>query len=167
MRPVLAIVRKDLLHLWPQITVFMALLVLSALLDPTYTHHQVSTAESLIEFALPLACLYLVATVIHEEASSGRLRYWLTSSIPGTGLLAAKALVSLQRSSICRCLFARRSCSAWMGIRPRQHLSTLLWRRQVFLSAILSLPAAALASLTRNLKQVILAILICRRRCCC
>jgi hypothetical protein len=45
------------------------------------------------------------------------------------------------------------------GIPPTQHLSTLLWR-QAFLSAVLLLPVAVLASVTRSLKQVVLAILI-------
>ncbi len=158
MKAVLAIFRKDARHFWPQIVVFVSLVLLSALLDPTYTHHPVSTAESLMEFALPLACLYLVTSVIHEDRLPGDRQYWLTRPFSGTPLLTAKALFIAVFVNL-PVFLCQAGVLAWVGIPPAQHLTTLLWR-QAFFSAILVLPAAALASVTRNLKQVILALMM-------
>jgi hypothetical protein len=158
MKPVLAIFRKDVRRLWPQIALFAALLLLGALLDPAYTSHRLSTAESWIWFVLPLACLYLVITAIHQECLPGDRQYWLTRPFSWSTLLAAKALFIAAFVNlpvfVCHVIVL-----ASVGIPPTQHFSTLIWR-QAFLSAALVLPAAVLASITRSLKQVILAILI-------
>ena len=158
MKSILAIFRKDVRHLWPQITAYVALILLNALLDPTYTHHQMSDVESWIEFALPIACAYLVTALIHEERLPGDRQYWLTRPFSRAGLFAAKALFMALLVNlpvfVCHSVVLK-----WMGIPLAQHLAILLVR-QVFLSALVVLPFAALASITSNLKQVILAVLL-------
>jgi hypothetical protein len=52
MRRITAIFKKDVRHLWLQIVIFWALLLLAALLDPTYTHRRSSPAE-----VIALGCL--------------------------------------------------------------------------------------------------------------
>ena len=86
MKRVLAIFRKDARHLWPQILAFVALVLLAALLDPTYTQRQLSPAEQLIWTALPLACANLVIAAIHAECLPGDRQYWLTRPFSRAGL---------------------------------------------------------------------------------
>lgn len=158
MKAILCLFRKDARHLWPQILAFVTLAVLAALLDPVYSHRKLSAAEQWIWTALPLACWNLVIAAIHAERLPGDRQYWLTRPFSRGGLVAAKALffvafVNLPVLVIQVCVFAA------LGIPPLQHASTLLWQ-QVFLTVFQILPAAALAAVTRNLKQVILAALM-------
>ena len=158
MKPLLAIFRKDVRHLWPHIVAFAALVILGSLLDPAYTHQRISPAESWIWLALPIASCFLVIAVIHEERLPGDRQYWLTRPYAWTTLWAAKALFVAAFVNL-PVLLSQAVVLAANGIPPTQHLSTLLWR-QAFLSAVLLLPVAVLASVTRSLKQVVLAVLI-------
>jgi hypothetical protein len=158
MKPLLAIFRKDVRHLWPYIVAFVALVILGSLLDPAYRHDQFSTAESWIQLALPLASGFLVIAVIHEERLPGDRQYWLTRPYGWATLWAAKALFIAVFVHL-PVLLSQAAVLASNGIPPFQHLSTLLWR-QAFLSAVLVLPVAVLASVTRRLKQVVLGILV-------
>ena len=92
MTQIISVFRKDARHLWPQILVFVALVLLAAVVDPTYTRRELSTAESLIWTALPLACWNLVIAAIHEERLPGDRQYWLVRPYSRAGLLTAKAL---------------------------------------------------------------------------
>jgi hypothetical protein len=158
MRRVLCIFRKDARHLWPQILAFVVLVVLAAVLDPTYTRRKLSEAERLIWTALPLACWNLVIAVVHAERLPGDRQYWLTRPFSRAELVAAKALFVVAFVNL-PVLATQAGVFAALGIPPLQHASTLLWL-QVFLTVFLVLPAAALAAVTRNLKQVILAVLL-------
>jgi hypothetical protein len=158
MKQILAIFRKDARHLWPYIAAFIALVIAGSLLDPAYRHHQVSAAESWIWLALPLAAAFLVISAIHEERLPGDRQYWLTRPIPWITLIAAKALFVAAFVNL-PILLSQAVVLATNGIPPVQHLSALLWR-QAFLSAVLLLPMAVLASLTRSLKQAVLGVLM-------
>jgi hypothetical protein len=158
MNRILCIFRKDARHLWPQILAFVALLVLAALLDPTYSHRHLSEAEQWIWTALPLAGWNLVIAVVHAESVPGDRQYWLTRPFSRGGLAAAKGLFVAAFLNLP--LLATQVCVlAALGMGPRPHWHTLFWH-QVWVSAFLVLPAAALAAVTRNLKQVILAALL-------
>jgi hypothetical protein len=74
MNRVLQIFKKDMAHLWPQILVFLAALVLFACEDPTYTFHSSGELRDLVNFLfilLPLSCWLLVTSVIQEEKPIG------------------------------------------------------------------------------------------------
>jgi len=157
MSRVIAIFLKDARHLWPHITVFLSLMVAAALLDPTYTRRD-SSSYTLLSSLLPLACWGLIIVSIHEEKLPGDRQYWLTRPISWRDLLAAKALfvVAFINLPLLLCHLA-----VWLalGIPPSAHLPALLWK-QVFFSAFCILPVAALAAITRNIGQVILAALL-------
>lgn len=158
MRRIVSIFRKDARHLWPQILVLLALVLLAAFLDPTYTRRRSMPAESLIWAILPLACWNLIIMVIHEERLAGDRQYWLTRPYTWRSLLAAKALFVAVFVNL-PVLVTQAGILAAVGISPLDHLPALLWR-QVFFSVFLILPAAALAAVTRDQWQVILAVLL-------
>jgi hypothetical protein len=158
MKQIVCIFRKDARHLWPQILAFVALALLAALLDPTYTLRHLSATEQLIWTALPLACWNLVIAAIHTERLPGDRQYWLTRPFSRRGLVAAKAFFVFAFVNL-PLLLIQVGVLAFLGIPPFQHWSTLLWR-QVFFTAFLVLPAAVLGAVTRNLKQAILAVLV-------
>ena len=152
MQQILAIFRKDARHLWPQISVFAALMILAAVLDPTYSGHPSAIYDFLPSFALPLACWLVIISGVHEERLPGDRQYWLTRPCSWKTLLAAKALfvaafVNLPLLLYHACVFVA------VGIPPADHLGVLLWR-QLFFTIFYILPAAALAAITRNLGQV-------------
>src|SRR5436190_11402996 len=157
MRRVTAIFKKDVRHLWPQIAIFWALLFLAALLDPTYTHRRSSPPEQLLWVVLPLACWNLVIAAIHEEPLLGDRVFWLTRPYTKVGLAAAQGLFIVVFVNLP--VFATHiAIFGGMGMQPFGHWSALLWR-QAFLTSFLILPAAALAAVTSNLRQAILAAL--------
>lgn len=158
MSRVLSILGKDARHLWPHIAVFVTLLALGALLDPTYTSHDPS-AFSLLSSLLPLACWSLVIAAIHEEKLTGDRQYWLTRPLSWKELLAAKALFVAAFLNL-PILVCHMATLAAVGVPLGEHLPALLWR-QVFFTAFYVLPVAVLAAISRNIGQVILtAILI-------
>lgn len=153
----IAIFRKDARHLWPHITIFLFLMALAALLDPTYTGRGASS-YTLLSSLLPLACWSLVIVSIHEEKLPGDRQYWLTRPISWKDLLAAKALFVIAFINLPLMLF---HLVIWLalGIPPLAHLPALLWK-QVFFAAFYILPVALLAAVTRNIGQVIMAALL-------
>ncbi len=152
-----AIFEKDARHLWPQIAVFWSLLAAAAALDPLYTHRRPLPAEGLVWTALPLACWVLVMAVIHENRLPGDRQYWLTRPYTRGGLVASKALFVAIFVNL-PLFLAHAAVMAALGIPPWRHLPALLWQ-QLFLTAFAILPAAAIATVTTGLKQVILAAL--------
>ena len=158
MNQVLRIFRKDVRQLWPQILAWLALATLAAFLDPTYMRRNPTAVEQLIQAALPIACWNLITAAIHAERLTGDRQYWLTRPISRGALAGAKAVFVLAFVNL-PVLAIQAGILSSQRIPVFQHWSDLLWR-QAFFTAFLILPGAALAAVTRNLKQVIVAILL-------
>ena len=158
MNPVLRIFRKDVRQLWPQILAWVGLAILAAFLDPTYLRRNPTAVEQLAQAALPLACWNLIAAAIHAERLPGDRQYWLTRPISRRALAGAKALLVLAFVNL-PVLAIQAGVLATQRIPFWEHWSDLLWR-QAFLTAFLILPGAAVAAVTRNLKQVVVAVLL-------
>src|SRR5271165_6733003 len=157
MTQILAIFVKDARHLWPHITGFLVLMLLAALLDPTYTVQDPSV-YMLLSTLLPLASCALIVTVIHEEKLPGDRQYWLTRPISWKHLLAAKTLFVIAFINL-PLLLSHVAVWLALGVPPVEHLPALLWK-QVFFTVFYVLPVAVLAAITRNIGQVILAALL-------
>jgi hypothetical protein len=155
---VVRIFKKDAAHLWPQILLFLALLALFAYSDPVYyvTHVKggLMSLVNLLRLVLPLSCWLLVISVIHEETPIGDNQYWLTRPFAWTDLLAAKVLFLLAFVNL-PVFLCQSTVLAANGFSPLDHLTDLL-AKQVFFSALLVLPAAALAAVTKGLARTIL-----------
>src|SRR5688572_25091111 len=78
-RRILAIVRKDVRHLWPHAIIFAAVLVFAAISDPTYTRQGSPIYHFYVMYlGLPLACWNLVVGAVQQERLVGDRQYWLT-----------------------------------------------------------------------------------------
>lgn len=164
MNRIVRIFRKDAAHLWPQIAVFVATLVLFACNDPIYETEANRGLGPLLSFArllyalLPLACWLLVTSVIREETPIGHEQYWLTRPFSLADLAAAKALFLLAFINL-PVFLCQAAVLAAMGFPPLGHLGEL-FARQVFLTALLLLPMAAMAAVTRSLGHAFLGGLL-------
>lgn len=159
MSRILQIFRKDVRHLWPYEIKFLILMGLAAVLDPAFRDgHYSSSYDFLVSIAVPLACWFLVITVIHEEKLPGNRQYWLTRPYSWKELLAAKALFVVALINVPLLLW-HIAAYAVTGVPLSEHWPALLWR-QVFFTAFYVLPVTALAAITRSLGQAIGVVLV-------
>src|ERR1700722_5061012 len=93
---IVCIFRKDVAHLWPQILMFLAALIVFACEDPGYVYHRWGELSEPVNFLvfilLPLACFLLVTSLFQAEKTVGDNSYWLTRPLGLVNLLGAKAL---------------------------------------------------------------------------
>ncbi len=150
----LAILTKDVRHLWPRILLFWLLLVLSAWLDPAYSRLRLAENFGYLVFACVLACATLIVAVIQQEALSGDRQYWLTRPIDRRTLWVEKAAFVFLSVNL-PVVAVQAITLAALGIPLGDHLGALLWR-QIFFIAFLILPAAVLGAVTRDLGQAFL-----------
>jgi hypothetical protein len=155
----LAILKKDIRHLWPQILLFWLLLALFSWLDPLYSIRASRNYFGLIGLALVAAFGSLIVAVVQQEAFPGDRQYWLTRPIDRRALWLAKtafvALLVYVPSLASRCVVL-----VALDIPPGEYLPGLVWR-ELFCIAFYTLPVAALGAVTRNLVQALFtAILI-------
>jgi len=163
MSQALHIFSKDVRRLWFPLSIALAVQVLFTFFEiqphrgMRFVANQFS-AETLVDFLLPLAWWYLIAALVHEEALPGDRQFWITRPYWWNSLLTAKLLFILAFVNlpvmIADCLIL-----TTQGFSVAGHWTGMLWRQIPFTFWVL-LPPLALGSLTRNLGQVILAILL-------
>ena len=151
--PVLLIFRKDVRRLWPQYSVAVAMIALAAVNN--VIHPVRGALHDMTQLVTPLACWLLVISAVHEERLVGDKQYWLTRPFSWRTLLAEKALFLLAFINLPMLVF---QCvgMALAGFSPLDWISALFWR-QVFVTIFFILPAVAVAAVTRNLGQVVIA----------
>jgi hypothetical protein len=148
MSDMLRIFRKDLVQSGARAAVIAAFVASLAWMDAGLPSSNSSPYPLLLDLVFLLACFYLAASLIQADGPASDCPYWVTRPFPATSLLAAKLLAL----AVCLNLpvFVAQSCVlAANGLSPFDHLSILLWR-QVFFTAYVVLPAAALAAVTRS-----------------
>jgi hypothetical protein len=151
MSEILRIFRKDAAHLWPRVAAFLVVVAVLCWADADFpeVNSGLDPQASLLEIPFFLACLFLIASAIHAEGPAGECPYWVTRPFLWRNLLAAKALFLLAFLNLP--VFLAQSCVlAANGISPFDQFPVLLWR-QVFFTAQVVLPAAALAAVTDSL----------------
>jgi hypothetical protein len=101
MRQAIHIFKKDVRHLWPEITVTLLVAAAFAFLgaggarflsDPGASRN---LARQMLLFLLPVAWWILIARVIHAEPLPGDRQFWTTRPYDWKSLLGAKALFIL------------------------------------------------------------------------
>jgi hypothetical protein len=149
MRTALAILRKDLRRFWWEIAITLLTLVLLSWLDAQRFDFVPRPLEALLCVFLPLAWAYLVAVVIQEDGPTGGRQFWMVRPISPISLVLAKAMfivIAIQLPDfIADCMVV-----TGHGHPFRESLLPLLWK-QVVLAAVVTLPAAALATVTEDL----------------
>jgi hypothetical protein len=164
MRQALHIFKKDIRHLWFEVTV--AIFVVAAftftasrrahwLQDPGTNR---IGAWTLVLILLPLVWWTLIARVIHDEPLPGDNQFWITRPYSWNSLLAAKALFLLAFINLPMFVADIIILRAY-GLHPfGSEFPGLLWS-QVLLVVVFILPIAALSALTSGFVQLIFAVL--------
>ena len=107
--------------------------------------------------ALPCAYCFVIALLVAEEAPVGNRQFWVTRPYRWTHLLAAKLLFVVLFVGVPSLVS---DCVILTGTGlPLHDASSLVWRMAGVL-LIYALPAAAVAALTRNIRQFGLAMLV-------
>jgi hypothetical protein len=147
MRQALHIFRKDARHLWPEISLVLALAAVF-----------LGTRPDWIELALFPAAGYLLARLVHSEAIAGDRQFWITRPYRWQSLLAAKLLFMLVFVHL-PILLVQLWVVATAGFPLSSYLPGLLWS-QALLLLVVTLPIVALAAITPGIVSFIFSILI-------
>ena len=174
MNQVWNIFRKDARHHWPEIAASLALLVAFAWLDirswssfddgiatgaaAAFSFFFVSQMlPGLIKPLLLLSWMFLIVRVVHEESLVGDRQFWVTRPYDWKPLLAAKVLFVLTFINFpLLCIDA--FLLALAGFHPTHYVAGLLWMQLLWI-LVLFVSIAALASVTKNIPQMLLAVL--------
>jgi hypothetical protein len=153
MRLMLHIFKKDARRLWWVNAMSLALLAVLAGSDSRRTDAVPDSVESLLSLLAPAVWAFIAVLLIQGEGPVGDRLFWVTRPYPWAVLLGAKALALVAFIHVpsfaadCAILAAR-------GFNPLGYLLTLL-AKQVTLAIAVTVPAVALAAVTRNLAQVV------------
>ena len=158
MRLILHIFRKDAIRLWPQASIFLALLALNGWAYLRYAPYDPPQPLSFLPLFLPIACSVLLIALVHEEGLVGDRQYWLSRPFPRRQLMGAKILFALVFINLP--LFVYQAAIVIAAGLPLPQNWMNLVSLQLFFTAVDILPVAALAAVTRNMVQTILAALI-------
>jgi hypothetical protein len=94
----LHILRKDIRHLWLDLSMYAALLIAAAIAIPkswdpaNLSNSPLRILITLLNFLIPIIWLLLVARVVHGESLVGDTQFWITRPYAWTSLLGAKLL---------------------------------------------------------------------------
>lgn len=151
MRQALVILRKDLRRFWWEIAITMAPLAILSWLDAQRYDFVPGPMEALLSVFLPIAWAYLVAVVVQEDGLVGGRQFWMVRPVASASLAIAKALFIVIAihipDFIADCIVVVSHGHLLVG-----SLAPLLWKQAV-VAAVVTIPAAALASVTENLAQ--------------
>ncbi len=151
MREALHIFRKDLRRLWPLTGLVLLLVAAYAVL--AVRGRGESMSADIVSVLVPAAYAWLIVTLVHQEALAGDRQFWLTRPYRLGSLLAAKVLfVALFVTGS----MAAKDCAIAAAVGLPISLPGLLLRLIAW-TAWVSLPALAIATVTRNLGEIGLA----------
>jgi hypothetical protein len=159
MRQALHIFRKDVRHLWLEISIaltatgaftFVVARGSQSLNDPAAVQ---GVAATLLTYLLPAAWCALIARLIYAEPLAGNRQFWITRPYSWKSLLAAKGLFVAAFIGLPKLIADAVILRAW-GFKLGSELAGLLWA-QVLLAAVLVLPVAALSAVTTGFVQLL------------
>ena len=159
MRQALHIFRKDVRHLWLEISIalaatgaftFVVARGSQSLNDPAAVQ---GVAATLLTYLLPAAWCALIARLIYAEPLAGNQQFWVTRPYAWKSLLAAKGLFIAAFINLPKLIADAVILRAW-GFKIGSELGGLLWA-QVLLAAVLVLPVAALSAVTTGFVQLL------------
>src|SRR5258708_4955803 len=166
MSQIFHIFRKDVRHHWLEILLCQAALVAYCWNEVSGWSGKEGSSGSLsrelwspvIIALLPLTWWFLVFRVVQSESLVGDRQFWVTRPYEWKKLLAAKVSFVLVFINV-PVLLAAVFLLFKAGYAPAPHLLGLLWM-QLLLIQVPLLPIAALAAVTRNVAQGLLALLV-------
>jgi hypothetical protein len=94
----LHILRKDIRHLWADLSVYAALLIAASVMIPmgwngaNASNPPLHIFIGLLKILIPIIWLVMIARLIHDESLVGDTQFWITRPYRWTPLLCAKLL---------------------------------------------------------------------------
>lgn len=169
MKQIVHILQKDLRRFWCEIAISLALLTVftwnwpslwrEATIEPQRTIYTLSglSIEVVLMLLIPISWWLLVTRVVQEERLVGDRQFWITRPYEWQNLLGAKTLI------IAGCIYLPLGAAQlWLlsaaSLHPGSHFGAMLYD-WVLLTALLILPIAALAAVTRNIARMVLTML--------
>jgi hypothetical protein len=159
----LHIFRKDIRHLWPDLSLYAALLIAASVIIPMAwnfadtSNTPLHLFASLLNILIPIIWLVIIARLIHDEALVGDTQFWITRPYKWASLLSAKLLFILL------CLVVPFVLTQWAivlqaGLNP---LHTIAGQSLNLLSAalIVWLPFMAVAVVTSTVQRMFMSML--------
>ena len=170
MNQILTIFEKDVRRYWREASASIALLVAFAWVEVhgwTYRESLEFASRGLFSFNFllgtvnvltPVSWIFLVVRVVHGESLVGDRQFWLTRPYEWEKLLCAKFLflctfINLPLLVLDIFLLSR------AGFHTSTYVIGLLWM-QVLVLMFVTMPAAALASVTATVVQVLLSVVV-------
>lgn len=162
MNKTLRIFRKDVQHLWPEITLCLLLTLGFALTQHTawdQNDHSLLAAQLCVwtNVLMPLSWWMLIGRAIHDEPLTGDRQFWVTRPYGTYRVLLAKVI--LLGTFICLPLFG-----AQVYLLHHAHLAVgaavpgLLWRLALLLLFVFA-PLFALSAVTPTINRMVLVLL--------
>jgi hypothetical protein len=161
MRQAIHIFTKDVRHLWPAILAVEILTALFAYVGAAsfgVNWQTLNLFPILTQLLMAVGWWYLIAAAIHEEVLPGHHQFWVTRPYSRKSLIAARALFIVAFINVPK-MAADCVILEIQGFHAASYWSNLI-ASQVLLMALWLLPFAALAAITANLRQFILAVLL-------
>ena len=158
----LHILRKDIRHLWLDLSMYAALLIAAAIAIPkswdpaNLSNTPLHILITLLNVLIPIVWLLLVARVVHDESLVGDTQFWITRPYAWTSLLSAKLLFLM----LCLILpFAIMQCAMVLqtGTNPLHALPAQMMRL-LKIAIIVWLTFTAVASVTSTIQRMFMAM---------
>jgi hypothetical protein len=158
----LHIFRKDLRHLWPELSVYALLLVAFALVVPqtwpgaAFSNTLLQTFATLLKVLIPISWLVLITRVVHEECLVGEEQFWITRPYHWGSLLGAKCIF-IVTGLILPFVVMQWSLLFQAGINPFVSISGMMLCLLKF-CLIVWLPFTLVAALTSTLSAAFMSL---------
>ena len=159
------ILRKDLMHLWPETLIVVGLFVACAWASPsrwTASQNEIVglvpfLAIFLKAFLMPVSWLVLVSRLIHDEPLVGDRQFWTSRPYHWLSLLAAKVLyllVFLYLPFLLMQIYLLKHA----GLYPATAIPELL-HNLLLLTVIIVIPIAAISAVTSSFVKTLLSFI--------
>jgi len=158
----LHIFRKDILHLWPEALVVVALFAAFAWAAPSgWTNSQYAGVATLVSLLLdvlmPISWLVLISRLVHDEPLVGDRQFWTSRPYHWAKLLAAKLLfllVFIYVPFFVMQVFLLKHA----GLYPTLALPAL-FHNLLLLTVVIIVPITALAAVTSTFARLLLSVI--------
>jgi hypothetical protein len=163
MNQIIHVFRKDVRRHWLELSISLVLLAAFAWREPREWKSAFDTdplshfLSGVLSVLVPISWSLLIVRIIHGESLVGDRQFWVTRPYEWKKLLAAKILCLLLFINI-PFFIVDAILLRLAGFPLASYIPGLLWM-QILMTAVLFLPAAALASVTSSISQVLITAL--------
>ena len=159
------ILRKDLIHLWPETLIVVGLFIACAWASPsrwTASQNEIAglvpfLAVFLKAFLMPVSWLVLISRLIHDEPLVGDRQFWTSRPYHWLSLLASKLLYLLLFLYL-PFLLMQIYLLKHAGLYPTTAIPELL-HNLLLLTVIIVIPIAALSAVTSSFVKTLLSFI--------